>query len=215
MAALLCLSAGAAICSDAKSAGQNSIQRQLAAVKKQLAAVEKQREAIRLQYEKQLAQSDLPTQDPFQVDCDPLDGATIKALVSKASTKTVSAELLQAVIRQESAGKPCAVSHKGALGLMQLMPETAQELGLTDPFEPEQNVAAGARYLEDLLARYNQKLDLALAAYNAGPARVEVGGSIPAIEETQTYVRNVLNSLKATSAEQTSSEVPADRPGVQ
>jgi soluble lytic murein transglycosylase-like protein len=99
--------------------------------------------------------------------------------------------LVKAVIHAESAFNPRAVSHKGAMGLMQLMPATARNLGVAEPFTAEQNVEGGARYLRTLRERFGN-WTMALAAYNAGPEAVTKFGGIPPYRETQTYVRRVL-----------------------
>jgi soluble lytic murein transglycosylase-like protein len=113
-------------------------------------------------------------------------------LQSAAEQHNVPAPLLKAVMQQESAGNPQAVSQAGAQGLMQLMPGTAQEMGVTDPFDPIQSIDGGARYLGQLLKQFNGSIPLALAAYNAGPRKVrEAGNQIPNIRETQEYVRKV------------------------
>ena len=104
----------------------------------------------------------------------------------------VDPQLLWAVAMAESSLNPQAVSATGALGLMQLMPETAQQLGCHDPLDPEQNVQAGARYLRQLLDQFGD-VALALAAYNAGPPAVERYGGVPPYRETQDYVRRVLD----------------------
>ncbi len=100
--------------------------------------------------------------------------------------------LVTAVVQVESAFLPEAVSAKGAMGLMQLMPATAAELGVTDPFAPDQNLAAGVRHLRGLLSRYDGDVRRALAAYNAGAASVDRHGGIPPYPETRAYVERVL-----------------------
>jgi soluble lytic murein transglycosylase-like protein len=99
--------------------------------------------------------------------------------------------LVRAVIQAESGFNRYAVSRKGAMGLMQLMPATARELGVSDPFRPAENIRGGVTYLAGLIARYRGKLELALAAYNAGPARVEQYGAVPPYRETRDYVDKV------------------------
>lgn len=108
-----------------------------------------------------------------------------------ADAAGLSPALVAAVVWAESAGNPRAVSRAGAQGLMQLMPQTARMLGVADPFEPRQNLMAGSRYLGQLLERFGD-LRHALAAYNAGPGRVQHYGGIPPFAETQSYVRRVL-----------------------
>jgi soluble lytic murein transglycosylase-like protein len=105
-------------------------------------------------------------------------------------------DLLRAVIEKESSYLPCAVSRTGAQGLMQLMPATAAELGLENPFDPRENVNAGARFLKQLLVKYEGNLPLALAAYNAGPSRVDATAGLPLIPETVNYVSEILGRLR-------------------
>ncbi|WP_051275939.1 transglycosylase SLT domain-containing protein [Desulfovirgula thermocuniculi] len=114
-------------------------------------------------------------------------------LFEEASRETgLDPRLLKAVAAAESGFDPRAVSPKGALGLMQLMPGTAREVGVSDPFDPAQSVRGGARYLRSLLDRFGGRLDLALAAYNAGPGVVERHGGVPPYRETREYVRRVI-----------------------
>lgn len=137
-------------------------------------------------------------------DCEPLEEEPLRALVQEASQReNVSAQLVHAMIRRESGGKPCAVSVKGAQGLMQLMPATQADLGVSDPFDPADNVSAGVRYLRQMLDRYRGNTALALAAYNAGPQRVAPEGKIPEIPETQSYVMSILANM---SAEETATD---------
>jgi hypothetical protein len=131
--------------------------------------------------------------------CDPLPADQVEPLIAKASADAkVDAEILREVIRRESAFYPCAVSAKGAMGMMQLMPETAGRFNVNDPFDPAQNIAAGAVYLKELLDRYNGQLELALAAYNAGPGNVDQAGGIPNFPETQGYVKAITDALGGT-----------------
>lgn len=129
-------------------------------------------------------------------NCDPLPPDQVNSLVdTAASRENLDRDLLRGVIRQESAFKPCAVSPKGAQGLMQLMPATAIQFGVVNPFDPVQNVDGGAHLLRQLLNRYNGDLTKALGAYNAGPSRVDAADGLPQIQETQDYVRQILSFL--------------------
>jgi soluble lytic murein transglycosylase-like protein len=122
----------------------------------------------------------------------------LEALVRDASrSHRLPPPLVKAVIRVESNFNPAATSPKGAQGLMQLMPGTASQLQVTDPYDPRENVWAGVRYLSMLLEKFNHRLPLALAAYNAGPQRVDQHQGVPPIKETQGFVRDVCaNFLK-------------------
>ena len=113
--------------------------------------------------------------------------------ISNAAEQTgVDSHLLKAMIKAESDFDPRAVSRKGAMGLMQIMPENFKMLDLKNPFDPWENIKAGARYFQQLYKRFNGQLALSLAAYNAGPTAVDQYKSIPPYQETEEYVRRVL-----------------------
>jgi len=141
------------------------------------------------------AKSPLSRQKPFDLSAkkrDLIKAQPYLSIIEGASTRNnIEKALILAVIRVESNFNSRAVSSKGALGLMQLMPGTASDLGVTDPFDPRQNIFGGTRYLSDCI-KTCKDLRLALAAYNAGPARVSGLKEIPAIPETQAYVKSII-----------------------
>jgi hypothetical protein len=128
--------------------------------------------------------------------------APYRELVEAAAARyNVDADLITSVIAVESNFEPKAISRKNARGLMQLLPGTAAKLGVQNIFDPQENIDAGTRYLRDLLHRYGNDLVLALAAYNAGPERVQKYGRLPPYAETISYVRRVKRSYEKRKAD--------------
>jgi len=174
------------------------------------ASLDRQRNSIQQQLGTAAAQSPQgfftvpwPASPRFQAaavtgpDCEPMPKPELDKIINAASGKEgVSAELVRAVIGKESAARPCAVSPKGAQGLMQLMPATAVELGVQNAFDPEQNVGGGVRLLKKLLDKYQGDVPLALGAYNAGAGRVDQAGEVPRVPETLNYVSDIMSRLR-------------------
>ena len=121
-------------------------------------------------------------------------------VMAAAARYRVDADLILSVIAAESNFDPKAVSKKNARGLMQLLPETASRFGVQNIFDPQENIDAGTHYLRDLLQRYNNDLALALAAYNAGPERVQQFGRVPPYPETVSYLRRVKRGYEKSKA---------------
>lgn len=117
-------------------------------------------------------------------------------IAEAARRNGISSSLLKAVIHVESYFNPKAVSQKGAMGLMQIMPQNLESLDINDPFDPWENIMGGARYFKSMLERFRGQLDLALAAYNAGPMAVEKYNDIPPYPETQRYVQKVMKAFR-------------------
>ena len=121
----------------------------------------------------------------------------INELIEKYADKNgLDSDFVKAVVNQESGFNPNATSKCGAMGLMQLMPSTAQGLGVTNAYDAEQNIEGGTKYLKGLMDRFDNNKSLALAAYNAGPNAVKKYGGIPPYQETQNYVKNVLGKYE-------------------
>jgi soluble lytic murein transglycosylase-like protein len=152
---------------------------------------------------------DLPTQAIASIETLPEPATPLVAVIPVPAAPDVTTllnhagaqhnidvDLLASVVHTESGGRANAVSRAGARGLMQLMPGTAQQLGIEDAFRPDQNIAGGSAYLDDLLTRYHDNLALALAAYNAGPAAVDHYHGIPPYRETRAYVARVMTEFK-------------------
>ena len=120
-------------------------------------------------------------------------GAALDPIFEEAAAKYgVNADLLKAIGKAESGFNASAVSSAGAIGVMQLMPATAQSLGVSNPYNARENIMGGAKYISRLLDKYDGNVRLALAAYNAGPGNVDKYGGIPPFEETQNYVKRVM-----------------------
>jgi soluble lytic murein transglycosylase-like protein len=140
----------------------------------------------------------LPAESSFTGNSRPamsIDRDGVEKLVREAADRhRIDPALVRAVIETESNWNYQAVSRKGAFGLMQLIPTTAQRFGVSDAFNPQQNVDAGVRYLKTLLDRYNGNLDLALAAYNAGEGAVDRAHGVPSFAETRNYIQKVQNA---------------------
>jgi soluble lytic murein transglycosylase-like protein len=171
-------------------------------MEKQRVAIATQREAVRKQSEMAAQwQAPWPAATPGieapAADCDPIADPELTPLIQSAAKQhQVEPKLLRGVIEQESAFRACAISAKGAKGLMQLMPATVEQFKVGDAFDPQQNIEAGATFLRQLLDKYKGDLRLALAAYNAGAGNVDKTGEIPDIKETQDYVEGVMKKMR-------------------
>jgi soluble lytic murein transglycosylase-like protein len=181
---------------------QNSIALQQQSIQRNREAVQQHRAsqlvtAFRQGRSLELAAAALGVPSP---QCAAVSPLLLERSVQNAATAyNVAPNLIHAVIQQESGGYPCAVSEKGAMGLMQLMPATATQYGASEPFDVEQNVLAGTRFLAELMQRYSGDLNRVLGAYNAGPGAVDRAGGIPEIPETVNYVRSILGQVNSAS----------------
>jgi soluble lytic murein transglycosylase-like protein len=142
---------------------------------------------------------DVPSGALTNIDQAAVPSRFAAAVQNAASAAGISPALLSALVWQESRWNPAAVSPKGAVGLTQLMPQTARELGV-DPTDPVANLTGGARYLRQLLNSFDGNVENALAAYNAGRARVVRANGIPAIPETRAYVASVVQRISSTQS---------------
>ena len=142
-----------------------------------------------------------PTDDKTSLNIEKADDKklgskeNIEELILKyANENNLDADFVKAVVKQESGFNPNATSKCGAMGLMQLMPQTARALGVVDAYNPEQNIQGGVKYLKSMMTRFGNDPKLALAAYNAGPGAVQKYGDVPPYRETQNYVKNIMAS---------------------
>jgi len=140
--------------------------------------------------------SPAPAPVAAKVKAGPLTPADMNEMLASAGRQhNIDADLLASIVKAESNGQAHAVSRTGAQGLMQLMPGTAREMGVSDSFEPQQNINGGTQYLDALLTHYHDNIALAVAAYNAGPAAVDRYHGVPPYRETQVYVARVIREF--------------------
>ena len=174
---------------------QSAMEKQRAAIATQRAAVRQQRD---LAVPWMLASPGIEATPGIEAaDCAPVTDVELTPLIDSAAKQhQVEPKLLRGVIEQESGFRACAISPKGAQGLMQLMPATVEQFKVGDVFDPKQNIEAGATYLRQLLDKYKGDIKLALAAYNAGPGSVDKTGGIPDIKETQDYVEGIMKKMR-------------------
>lgn len=191
----LSLAASAPTKDAATTAFETSIQKQRDSLQKQRASLSQQ-PGIKRDALPSTSNYITPIPPLVEADCEPLPSDEVEELIAAAARKqSLQPALIRAVMRQESGFRPCAVSIKGAQGLMQLMPTTATKLHVSDPFDPQQNVEAGAALLKQLLDRYKSDLRLALVAYNAGANRADDASGQPYPAETQRYIASILAEL--------------------
>jgi soluble lytic murein transglycosylase-like protein len=168
-----------------------------ASIEKQRASVEQQLKSIKSPVPPLVVMApSFAVPPPVAYACEPMAQPELSKMIDNvASANSVDPALVREVARQESGFHACAVSPKGAQGLMQLMPSTQAQLEVRDPFNPQESLSAGAKLLKQLLDRYQGDLALALSAYNAGMTRVDRTLSVPEIPETKDYVTDILCRL--------------------
>jgi len=169
----------------------------LTSIERQRLSVDRQKQSLRANYPQVFRENErIVVSFSPPADCPPITPTAVNMIIDREATRQkIDARLVQAVVEAESAFSPCAVSPVGALGLMQLMPATAESLQVSNPFDPNQNISAGTQFLKQMLERYGGDVAKSLAAYNAGPARVDAHGGVPPIAETQDYVRKIMGKI--------------------
>ncbi len=177
-----------------RAAMESSLQHQRESIKKQEAAVRATPAGFRVA----ASSASIVWPAPITATCDPVPQPELTQMIGETARKVgIDGGLVREVARQESGFRPCAVSPKGAQGLMQLMPATQAQFAVENPFDARQSLEAGSKLLKQLLDRYNGDLTLALSAYNAGAGCVDRSGGVPDIPETKNYVLNILSHAAA------------------
>lgn len=182
---------------NAQGPGASPLKQQQDSIGRQAQSIELQRQSVARQRAVAGPAPGVPSLEAANsFACEPASAMQIESAVHDASQRyKVAPELIRAVIRQESGGYPCAISQKGAMGLMQLMPATALDMGVAEPFDVAQNVFGGTRFLAELMGRYQGDLIRVLGAYNAGPAAVDRSSGLPPFPETVNYIQSILGNL--------------------
>ncbi len=163
---------------------------------KQRMSVQRQAHSVRASMGPQTIPDSWVRLRALDADCGAVPQAELARMIDEAADRQgIDSGVIREVARQESAFHPCAISPKGAEGLMQLMPVTQLQLQVNNPFDARQSIDAGSKLLKDLLDRYHGDLSLALSAYNAGASTVDRAGGIPEIPETKNYVMDILKRL--------------------
>jgi soluble lytic murein transglycosylase-like protein len=194
LAGLLCVLNCVAMAAD--SGAEAARTQQEASVGRQRVAVQAQASAIAARNPRFFSTTTVAPEAAPDPGCPGATVGQIREIVDEGARRTgLDPQLVRAVVRKESAYDPCATSPKGAQGLMQLMPATQAQFGVTNAYDPRQNVDAGTRLLKGLLEQYGGDLTRALGAYNAGPARVAQFDGLPPFPETQNYVSTILRDI--------------------